>query len=155
MINLVSLFKNLSGMENFAKLIHKSNATYVPTKLPVQFYGLPDGKVYLIYASFYEVGYEKSGIEYVIAVQEEFLFDYESEKLYYSNAVPNNSSFVYNEYVDKPNPKIKIEKVYRSIHSFGQAFTILNKKAQTLKNNLKKEDNIKIFPFSDDKYKQA
>jgi hypothetical protein len=49
-------------MECFAKLIYKSHMTYIPTNLPVQFYGLPDGKVYLIYARFYDIKFGKSGL---------------------------------------------------------------------------------------------
>ena len=137
-------------MENYARLIHKSYMSYLPTKLPVQFYGLPDGKVYLIYASFYEVGFERSGIEYVIAVQEEFLYDYKNEKLINASDSKKHLT-VYNEMVDKPNPKIKIQKVYRSVNSFGQAFKILTKKAQTIKNKIVEEEKIKLIPYSDDK----
>lgn len=128
-------------MEAFARLIHKSNMTYLPTKMPVQFYGLPDGKVYLIYARFFRVGFEKSGLEFVIAEHEEFFYEYEHEQLIYFDSAMNKAR-VYHEMVDKPAPKIRIIKVFRSIRSFAEAYDHLNKKAEKiLKNNLREKNN--------------
>jgi len=75
-------------MENYAKLIHKSNITYLPTNLPVQFYGLPDGKVYVIFARFYEIKFQRSDLEYVLAEHQEFSYDYSEEKI-----IPHLMSF--------------------------------------------------------------
>ena len=138
-------------MESFARLIHKSFMTYMPTRLPVQFYGLPDGKVYVIYARFYEVGFDKSGVEYVFGIHEEFLFDYENEKLYMANDRQKKNLIFYHQ-VDKPNPKIKVDKVYRGLNSFGEALIQLNKKAQQLNDiKLKGKTNIIEFPKENDK----
>ena len=130
-------------MEIFAKLIHKSFVTYLPTNLPVQFYGLPDGKVYIIYARFYEIKYQRSGLEFVTAEHLEFSYNYSEEKLI---PVGNNDNKkpVYAELVDKPNPKIKIIKVNREFNSFAEAFIQLNKKA---KDQLSKQpEDIQILP---------
>ena len=128
-------------MDIFAKLIHKSYMTYLPTNLPVQFYGLPDGKVYLIYARFYEIGYEKSDLEFVFAEHEEFLYDYENEKLKLrGESKPGRP--VYDEMVDKPDPKIKILNVYRNINSFAEAFIQINKKAENLFLNESEEVHV-------------
>ncbi len=138
-------------METFAKLIHKSYVTYLPTRLPVQFYGLPNGKVYVIYARFFEVGFEKSGIEYVFGIQEEFFYDYENEKLYQSND-NHKTKVIYLEDVDKPNPRIRIDKVHRGLNSFGEAFNLLNKNAQQLKEKITKENHKIInLPKEDNK----
>lgn len=130
-------------MENFAKLIHKSHITYLPTNLPVQFYGLPDGKVYIIYARFYEIKFQRSGVEFVTAEHLEFLYNYTEEKL----TTPGNhdsKKTVYPELVDKPNPKIKIIKVNREFNSFAEAFVELNKKARS--QFYKKPKDIQIIP---------
>ncbi|MCG6187649.1 hypothetical protein [Maribellus maritimus] len=112
--------------------------------MPVQFYGLPDGKVYILYAKFFKVGYEKSGLEFVIAEHEEFSFDYEKGQLIqYDSSM--NKIHVYSETVDKPNPKIKIINVFRSIKSFAEAFEHLNEKAKKiLKNNNIQEKHIEV-----------
>jgi hypothetical protein len=125
-------------MECFANLIYKSHMTYIPTNLPVQFYGLPDGKVYLIYARFYDIKFGKSGIEYVIAEHEEFSYDYECGKLI-PLELNTRQLPVYVEMVDKPDPKIKILKVDRTLNSYAEAYTRLNKKALQILKNINKE----------------
>lgn len=124
-------------MNSFARLIYKSCVTYFPTNLPVQFYGLPDGKVYLVYARFYDIRLGESGIEYVFAEHKEFSYDYKSDKLIPEEVTIKNSP-VYAEMVDKPNPKFKILRVSRTLNSFAEAFVFLNKKAlEILRNNKK------------------
>ena len=124
-------------MEKIAKLIHKTNITYLPTNLPVQYFGLPDGKVYVVFARFYEVKFQRSDLEFVIAVHQEFSYDYENAKLI-PHRLENEKSPVYNEMVDKPNAKITIQKVYRELNSFAEAEKLLNKKAMNL---FKKQKN--------------
>jgi len=105
-------------MKTVAKLIHQSNMTYIPTNLPVRFYGLPNGRVYLLYARFFMSHAQKTGIEYVLAEHEEFDFDYEKDEL-----VPRSTSRfpVYREMVDKPNPLFHILQVNREVQSYDEA----------------------------------
>ena len=117
-------------LESFAKLIHKTKITYLPTNFPVHYYGLPDGKVYVLYARFYEIKFQRSGLEFVLAEHLEFSFNYSEEKLIL-NGVTDRKYPVYPETVDKPNPKIKIIKVNREFNSFAEAIAQLNKKAKT------------------------
>jgi hypothetical protein len=134
-------------MEIFAKLIHKSFVTYLPTKFPVQFYGLPDGKVYIIYARFFEIKYQRSGLEFILAEHLEFLYNYAEEKLI-STGNHDSKLPVYSELVDKPNPKIKIIKVNREFNSLAEAFNELNKKAKT--QFQKKPEDIQIIQNRED-----
>ncbi|MBW6537536.1 MAG: hypothetical protein K0B11_21185 [Mariniphaga sp.] len=134
-------------MELFVKLIHQSSMTYLPSKTPVQFYGLPDGKVYLIYTRFYEVKYDRTYLEYVIAEHNEFSYDFENDKLI-PHEKPRGNTPVFNESVDKPDPKIKILKIYRNLSSFAQARTILNRKAQKMMENINAERKNKIHEIS-------
>lgn len=130
-------------MESFAKLIYRSNITYFPSKLPVQFYGLPDGKVYVVFARFYEIEYDRTYLEYVFAEHKEFSYDFENEKL-----IPHSNSHgpVYNEIVDKPEPKVEIIKTFRNISSFAEAYDQLNKKARNIARNLNQKDKIQELP---------
>jgi len=134
-------------MEIFAKLIHKSFVTYLPTKFPVQFYGLPDGKVYIIYARFFEIKFQRSGLEFILAEHLEFSYNYAEEKLF-STGNQDTKKAVYAELVDKPDPKIKIIKVNRELNSFAEAFTELNKKAKT--QFQKKPEDIQIIQNRED-----
>jgi hypothetical protein len=133
-------------MEIFAKLIHKSFVTYLPTEFPVQFYGLPDGKVYIIYARFFEIKYQRSGLEFILAEHLEFSYNYTQEKLI-SAGNQDTKKPVYSELVDKPNPKIKIIKVSREFNSFAEAFNELNKKAKT--QFQKRPEDIQIIQSRD------
>jgi hypothetical protein len=134
-------------MESFAKLIYKANVSYFPSKMPVQFYGLPDGKVYVVFARFYAVKYDRTYLEFVFAEHKEFSYDFENEKLIphgnYSGNIP-----VYNEIVDKPEPKVEIVKTLRNINSFAEAFDQLNKKARNIARNLNRKDNVQELPGS-------
>lgn len=115
-------------MEPLGKLIYKTQSSNLPTSLPVYFYGLPDGKVYLIYSRFYEVNFSKTDLEFVIAVHKEFTFDFENEELY--SAVLNDviPPALY-KIVDKADSKIKILKVYRNLNSYSDATAKLYKRA--------------------------
>ncbi len=132
-------------MKSFVKLIYRSNISYFPSKLPVQFYGLPDGKVYVIFGRFYEIQYDRTYIEFVFAEHKEFSYDFDSERL-----IPHDGSDrkfpVYNESVDKPEPKVEIIKTFRDINSFAEAYNHLNIKAQSILRQ--REQNKKFQDFS-------
>lgn len=130
-------------MEPIGKLIYKTQVSNLPTSLPVYFYGLPDGKVYLIYSRFYAVNFSNSDLEFVLAVHKEFNFDYEKEELY-SVVLNDIIPPTFYKIVDKPDLKIKIIKVYRNLNSYSDATEKLFKKA--LKNSKKAEKRFEILP---------
>jgi hypothetical protein len=99
--------------------------------------------VYIIYARFYEIKFQRSGLEFILAEHLEFSYNYQEEKLI-SSGNQDTKKTVYSELVDKPNPKIKILKVNREFNSFAEAFAQLNKKAKTQLE--KKPDDIQIIP---------
>ncbi len=113
---------------NKARLIYKTHTTYLSTPFPVHYYGMPNGKIYLVFSRFYKIGYETNGLEFVFAVHQEFSYDYEHEKL---NPVYKEfyNSQVYDEMINKPDPKIKTIKIYRNLSSYGEAQKVLNQKA--------------------------
>ena len=96
-------------MERAAKLIHKTDMTYLPTAFPAHFYGMPDGKVYIVYSRFYEVKFGETGVEFVFAEHKEFSYDYLYEKIIPCNST-NNKTAIFAETLDKPNPKITPSK---------------------------------------------
>ena len=109
---------NLFNMNVIAKLIHQSSMTYIPTGLPVRFYGMPDGKVYMVYARFCKQKPDKTDLEFVLAEHEEFSFDYPNGRL-----IPKIMTRypVYCEMVDKPNPVFHILKINREVKSYDEA----------------------------------
>ena len=135
-----------------ARLLHSSNMTYLPTNLPVQYYGLPDEKVYIIYARFYDIGFDKSGVEYVFAIHQEFTYSYKEEKIvpvkyHFRNLIQNNAI------IDNQDPIFRIIKVYRNINSFSEAFDLINKKAIQILNKINHKRNYRLNNKTEQKTK--
>lgn len=105
------------------------------TSLPVYFYGLPDGNIYLIYARFYEINFNKSGLEFVFAVLENYYYDFETEKVVALKSMDKNLSSFRKE-VESKEPQLRIVKSYRNIKSFVEAQRFLGKKADEMVNIL-------------------
>lgn len=112
-------------MRTLSKLIHITRASYLPTVFPAHYYGMPNGKVYLIFSRFYENGFNKSGLEFVFAEHNEFSYDYKREKVLLNKAGTKFKD-VFAEQVDKPNAKFKVLRVNRNINSYGEAHSFLN-----------------------------
>ena len=122
-------------MHTLAKLIFKTQRSNLPTDLPAYFYGMPNGKVYVVYSRFYEVNFEKSALEFVVAIQKEFTFDFENETLFsvvLNEVVPP----AYYKLIDSTEPQIKIKKVYRNLQSYNDVFLKLNKKAEKMQKKI-------------------
>jgi hypothetical protein len=100
--------------EGEPKLIYKAKSEehYFPTPYPAYYYGMPDNKVYVIYSNHYENPGLKVGFEFVIAVLEEFSYNYEKETLL---AYKDNDiwSLTMKEVVCGWIQKIKIIKTYK------------------------------------------
>lgn len=118
-------------MNRQAKIIYKTFRSHLPTNLPVNYYGFPNGKVYVVYSRFYEKKFDKQSLEFVFAHHEEFFYDYEGGNLI---LLENNEKLfpVMAEMIDKPDPKIRIRKVSRNLHSYSEAQIILNKMAENM-----------------------
>jgi len=106
--------------------------SYLPTAFPAHFYGMPNGKVYLIYSRFYDIKFGESGLEFVFAIHQEFLYDYKKEKIIPNDKIKKTSP-ISAESIDKPYPKIKIININRDINSYGEALNFLNNEAQKMK----------------------
>lgn len=118
---------------SYAILIHNTNTHFLPTNLPAQFYGMPYGKVMIIYARFNGRKNQKQNLEYVFAEHAEFEYDYYRRKLFaLGNAFQRP---INNELVDKPNPVFVIKDVETDLKSFSQAYNKLNEKAKAYIDN--------------------
>lgn len=118
-------------MESIAKLVYQTYASYLPTSFSAHYYGMPNGKIYLVFSRFYRAAFGKSGLEFVFAEHNDFTFDYEKETI-----VPYGSkhkqSCIFAENVDNPNSKFNILSISRKLRSYGEAETFLNRKAQQM-----------------------
>lgn len=118
-------------MELSYRLLHKSNNTQLQTSQPVYFYGLPDERIYIIYARFYEISFSKSGLEFVFAILEDYNYDFDSGKIMDANFIEINLLDFQNR-LETSDFQIKIHKSYRNIKSFLEAQKKLNKKANKM-----------------------
>ncbi len=114
-------------MESLVKFLSKSQNSCLPTSLPVYFYGLPNEKVYAIYARFYEVKFDKSNLEFVLAICKDFSFNPLNGEIYKKGIKKNGPVSL--ELLDMPEPNIKIVKSYRNLHTFKDAIEKLEKRA--------------------------
>ena len=111
-----------------AKLIHRTYASYLPTSFPAHYYGMPNGKIFLVFSRFYEADYGDSGLEFVFAEHKEFYYNYENETIIPAGQNSHQSN-VFAEQVDAPSIKINIFNVTREINSYGEAQIFLNQQA--------------------------
>ncbi len=102
-----------------AKLIHTTPASYLPTAFPVHYYGMPDGKVYLLFSRFYRKESGGSGVEFVFAVHKDFGFDYKNEVVIAKGKPEKNPVFA--ELLDNDHIHYEIVKVMRNLNSYGEA----------------------------------
>ncbi|WP_297091561.1 hypothetical protein [uncultured Draconibacterium sp.] len=118
-------------MKALAKLIHRTPASYLPTVFPAHYYGMPNGKIYLVFSRFYELAFGQSGIEFVFAEHQDYSYNYETEEIIPSrNSTAKNKVFA--EQVDHPNSRFYIFSTKRNLQSYGQAQTFLNQEAMKM-----------------------
>lgn len=118
-------------MQTIAKLIHRTYASYLPTAFPAHYYGMPNGKIYVIFSRFYEIKFGGSGLEFVFAIHKEFKYDYDKEIIIPKKKFRINTP-AFAELLDKPNLKINVIRICRNLNSYGEAFNMLNTEAQEI-----------------------
>lgn len=99
-------------MQNSPKLIYKSLKTNHPTEFPAFFYGMPDNHVYVIYSRPYNTPKGRLHHEYIIALLEDFSYDYDEEILIQIVKGEKKPLFL-ESFVDKYNQKMKVIKTFR------------------------------------------
>lgn len=120
-------------MKSKAKLVYQTYVTYLPAAFYAQYYGMPNGKIYLVFSRFYKVAFGKSGMEFVFAEHSDFSFDYEKETII-PYATQQKQSKVFAEDVDNPGSKFNIFSNSRKLKSYGEAQCFINRKAKKMKN---------------------
>jgi len=118
-------------MKSIAKLIHRTYASYLPTAFPAHYYGMPNGKIYLVFSRFYEEAIGDSGLEFVFAEHNDLFFDYDNNRILNKDIDKHNIP-VFVEDVDRPGTKISILSVNRGLNSYGEAQIFLNGEAQKM-----------------------
>ncbi len=119
-------------METAAKLVYQTYATYLPTGFPAQYYGMPNGKIYLVFSRFYDKTFGKSGQEFVFAEHKNFKFDYENDTIIACDEEQKHNP-VFVEYIDNPSSRFDILSISRKLKSYGEAQRFINRKARKMK----------------------
>ncbi|MDX8338815.1 hypothetical protein SLH46_06460 [Draconibacterium sp. IB214405] len=118
-------------MKPLAKLIHQTPASYLPTVFPAHYYGMPNGKIYLVFSRFYEMAFGQSGLEFVFAEHRDYYYNYETDEII-STRKRNRNLKIFTEQVDHPNLRVTIFKTKRNLQSYGQAQAFLNDEAMRM-----------------------
>lgn len=118
-------------METQAKLIHEARASYLPTAFPTHYYGMPNGKIILVYSRFYKAKFGISDIEFVFAEHQDFSYNYETGTI-----IPSRKNInchpVFAEQIDFPRARINVFKIKRELNSYGEAQLFLNHEAEKM-----------------------
>jgi len=95
--------------------------------MPVYFYGMPNGKIHVMYAQFSDTKTNKSGLEFIFAELEDFVYDYETEKIYVQKFIEvSRNDFM--RLVDMPDQRIKVFSINDTFNSYAEAQHFLNNK---------------------------
>jgi hypothetical protein len=120
-------------MKQIAKPIYQTSASYLSTPFQVQYYGLPNGKIWFIFSRFYKSELGNAGVEFVFALHKEFYFDYENETVLKPGNLLHPTA-VFPELVDKPGLEYEEIKVARDINTYAEALNLLNTEASEMSN---------------------
>ena len=115
-------------MKPIAKLIHRTYASYLPTAFPAHYYGMPNGKIFLVFSRFHEAAIGKSGLEFVFAEHKEFVYDYKNDTIV-STSKQLKQTPVFAEQVDYPQAKFNVFTINRDLNSYGEAQILINQQA--------------------------
>lgn len=118
-------------MKPLAKLIHRTYASYLPSASPAHYYGMPNGKIYLVFSRFYDIAIGNSGVEFVFAEHKDFSYDYEKETIL-PRRKRKRQFPVFAEHVDTPETRINIFTIERNLNSYGEAQCFLNREAERM-----------------------
>ena len=131
-------------MKPLVKFLFKSKNSCLPTSLPVYFYGLPNEKVYAIYARFYEVKFDVTSLEFVLAICKDFSYNPLNGEIYLKGNKKNGPVSL--ELLNMPDPKLKIVKSYRNMYTFKDAIEKLEKRSvkQFRKKQNQKAEKLKV-----------
>jgi hypothetical protein len=111
-----------------SKLIYQSVNTCFQTFLPVFFYGLPIGKMLVIFARFKTENPLDTQQEWVVAQHLDYSFNYPEDKIYtHGNQEISLEEFI--ELADNLEQRIRPLKIYGNFYSNNEAmhFLIRNK----------------------------
>ncbi len=118
-------------MKPIAKIIHRTYASYLPTAFPAHYYGMPNGKIFLVFSRFYEAAFGKSGLEFVFAEHKEFAYDYKNDAIV-STSQQTQQTPVFAEQVDYPCAKFNVFNINRDLNSYGEAQVFMNEQAEKM-----------------------
>lgn len=119
-------------MGRLAKLIYRAHVSYLPTAFPAHYYGMPNGKVYLVFSRLYRGKAGQNGLEFVFAEHLDYDYDYERDVLHFKSSDKRHLR-VFAEHVDQPRIGFNVISISRKLNSYGEAQVFLNQTAKQMK----------------------
>lgn len=108
------MLKNHKKMN--ARLVYKSNNTCFRTFLPVYFYGMPSGKMVVLFTREKENLQLNKSVEWIVAEHLDFKFDYELDAI----VDARNREMEFEEFMEYTD---KLEQHVKHLRSFGNFST--------------------------------
>ncbi len=115
-------------MKTKSKLIYRSENTCFQTLLPVYFYGMPDGKMLVLYTRFKSENPLDTTQEWIVAQHLDYSYNFESGRIYTMTGQEVN----FEEFMDLAD---NLEQRIRPLEWFGSFYT--NHEAQVYFNEYK------------------
>ncbi len=127
-------------MKTKSKLIYRSENTCFQTLLPVYFYGMPDGKMLVLYTRFKSENPLDTTQEWIVAQHLDFTYNFESGRIY----TMTGQEVSFEEFMELAD---NLEQRIRPLEWFGSFYN--NREAQSYFNHhkynmLNKTKTIKI-----------
>ncbi len=131
-----------------SKLIYQSDNTCFQTFLPVYFYGMPDGKMLVVFTRFKNENPLDTMQEWIVAQHLDYYYDFSTDKIISSG----NQEIDINEFMDLAD---NLEQRIRPLEWFGSFYT--NHEAQIYFNQNKNLmlNKIKTVEVEVDEYLSA
>lgn len=115
-------------MNSNARIIYKSYMTYFHTFFPVYFYGMPNGKIVAMYATYSDLSVSENDVEFVFAEHEDFVYDYANDKIFLNRHTEIDRADFKN-LVDRPEQRTKIFYLTHDLKSYADAEQFLSRKS--------------------------
>lgn len=130
----LQLLKKLKKMN--ARLVYKSNNTCFRTILPVYFYGMPSGKMIVLYTREKENLQLNKSVEWVVAEHLDYKFDYKLDAIVdVQNREMEFKEFM--EYTDKLEQHVKYLRTFGNFSTYTDAQQYLNANISQMLFNLR------------------
>lgn len=112
-------------MRPTARLLYKSYMTYFHSFLPVYFYGMPNGKIYCLYAQLAPQNGTDNMMDFTFMEHEDFSYDHKSDTIQICGDLKISHDY-FKDMVDRPDQRLKALGISGKFESYSAAQKFLD-----------------------------